>query len=191
MSVEHLDTRIIDGKKELLFGPYAGMSTKFLKEGSSLDLFTSLRPGNIVPMLAAGKKNIPLTKYLVEQVWLTDEERFDSLKRYYPTARREDWELAYAGIRVQVIKKDAKEGGVLEFGTEIVAASDGSIAALLGASPGASTSVSIMLDLFNQCFEHELSDKIAEMIPSYGKSMADEPALFKTVSVRSRKALGL
>ena len=136
MSVPHLDTRMIDGKQELLFGPYAGFSTKFLKSGSYLDLPKSIQLGNMAPMLMAGLHNISLTKYLIQQVLQSPEDRLDALREYFPNAQMDDWELEVAGQRVQVIKKDDEEGGVLEFGTEVVSAADGSIAALLGASPG-------------------------------------------------------
>jgi malate dehydrogenase (quinone) len=179
MSVPHLDTRMIDGKKALLFGPYAGFSTKFLKNGSFLDLPASIKIANIKPMLSAGIHNIELTKYLIEQVRQSPEDRLNALKEYYPNARMEDWALEIAGQRVQVIKKDEEEGGVLEFGTEVVTAADGSIAALLGASPGASTAVSIMLGLIKKCFPWqeqtpEWQAKLKEMVPSYGKSLAKD-----------------
>ena len=152
MSVPHLDTRWIKGRKELLFGPYAGFTTKFLRHGSPLDLFRSVKFTNLRPLLSAGIHNIPLTKYLIEQVRLSHADRVNSLKDYFPEANSEDWELAIAGYRVQVIKKDEEDGGVLEFGTEVVRDQEGSIAALLGASPGASTAVAIMVDLLAQCF---------------------------------------
>lgn len=182
MSVPHLDTRIIKGKKELLFGPYAGFTTKFLKKGSFLDLLLSIRLSNIRPMLSAGMHNMPLTKYLIDQVRQSPDDRLDALKDFLPEAKIEDWELEVAGYRVQVIKKDEDEGGILEFGTEVVSAADGSIAALLGASPGASTSVSIMLDLMNKCFPDKMNSgqwqaKLKEMIPSYGKQLAKDEAL--------------
>lgn len=182
MSVPHLDTRVIDDKKALLFGPYAGFSTKFLKYGSFLDLPLSIKYYNIRPMLAAGIDNIPLTRYLIEQVRQSPEDRLAALRQFVPDARMEDWDLETAGQRVQVIKKDPEHGGVLEFGTEVVSAADGSIAALLGASPGASTAVSIMLDLLHRCFKTEMSSpewqaKLKEMIPSYGKKLTDDPAL--------------
>jgi malate dehydrogenase (quinone) len=185
MSVPHLDTRMIDGKKALLFGPYAGFSTKFLKNGSYLDLPLSIKLNNIKPMLAAGIHNIPLTKYLIDQVRQSPEDRVEALRDYLPDAKLEDWDLLKAGQRVQVIKKDEKEGGVLEFGTEMVTAADGSLAALLGASPGASTSVSIMLDLINRCFPEAKSTEwqgaFKKMIPSYGQSLAkDEELAAKT-----------
>ncbi len=184
MSVPHLDSRIIDDSKALLFGPYAGFSTKFLKNGSYLDLAKSIKVNNIVPMLAAGIHNIPLTKYLIEQVSQTQDDRMATLREYYPEADIKDWELEMAGQRVQVIKKDEEEGGVLEFGTEIVSASDGSLAALLGASPGASTSVSIILDLMKRCFEDKIQTpewtrKLKEMIGSYGESLASDAELSK------------
>jgi len=182
MSVPHLDTRVIDGKKALLFGPYAGFSTKFLKNGSYLDLPRSIKLNNIKPMLAAGIHNIPLTKYLIDQVRQSPEDRLAALKDYMPEARLEDWDLEKAGQRVQVIKKDKKEGGVLEFGTEMVTASDGSLAALLGASPGASTSVSIMLDLIHRCYAKETQSaewkqQLKKLIPSFGTSLAKDAKL--------------
>ena len=194
MSVPHLDTRIINGKKELLFGPYAGFSTKFLKNGSFWDLVGSLEVDNLFPMLSAGWHNLPLTKYLVQQASQSPEERLEALREYLPNARMEDWELAVAGQRVQVIKKDEKEGGVLEFGTEIVAAGDGSLAALLGASPGASTSVSIMLDVLKKCFRDKMNSaewnaKLKEMIPSYGKSFTEDPSLCETSRAHTSKVL--
>ncbi|WP_343671603.1 malate:quinone oxidoreductase [Chitinophaga sp.] len=186
MSVPHLDTRMIDGKKALLFGPYAGFSTKFLKNGSWLDLPRSIKFNNIRPMLAAGLDNLPLTKYLIDQVRQSPEERLEALQAFLPEAKIEDWELEVAGQRVQVIKKDPEHGGILEFGTEVVSAADGTIAALLGASPGASTAVSIMLELLNRCFKKELAteawrDKLLQMIPSYGQKLADDPELLEHV----------
>jgi malate dehydrogenase (quinone) len=181
MSVPHLDTRIINGKKELLFGPYAGFTTKFLKEGSFLDLLRSIRLANIIPMLAAGYHNIPLTRYLIKQVRQSPEDRLEALKDFVPEAEMGDWKLEVAGQRVQVIKKDEDKGGILEFGTEVVSAADGSIAALLGASPGASTAVSIMLNLMEKCFSKEMQGnwkkRLQEMIPSYGKSLAKDEAM--------------
>ncbi len=158
MSVPHIDTRMIDGKKALLFGPYAGFSTKFLKNGSYLDLAKSIQLDNIKPMLSAGINNIPLTKYLIEQVFQSSEDRMKALRDYLPDAKPEDWTLENAGQRVQVIKKDKNGKGVLEFGTEVVNAADGSLAVLLGASPGASTAVSIMLDLLNRCFKDQFGN---------------------------------
>ena len=186
MSVPHLDSRIIDGKKELLFGPFAGFSTKFLKEGSYLDLPASISFDNILPMLNVGIHNLPVTKYLIQQVMLSMEEKVEVLREFIPTAKDEDWELAIAGQRVQVIRKDKEEGGVLEFGTEVVTAKDGTIAALLGASPGASTSVVVMLEVMEECFPElmqsaEWKEKLGEMIPSYGKSLKDDKGLTKRV----------
>ena len=196
MSVPHLDTRWIKGKQELLFGPYAGFTTKFLKKGSILDLFKSIKFSNIKAMLGAGYHNLPLTKYLIDQVRLTPDARVDALKAYYPAARKEDWELAIAGYRVQVIKKDEEEGGVLEFGTEVVSAADGSMAALLGASPGASTAVSIMLGLLKKCFPQKASSdawqaKFSEMIPSYGLSLGSDADLLKKVRTWTSGVLDL
>jgi malate dehydrogenase (quinone) len=194
MSVPHLDTRIIDGKKALLFGPYAGFSTKFLKNGSHWDLLGSLEIDNLFPMLSAGWHNLPLTKYLIKQASQSPEERLEALQEYLPDARLEDWELAVAGQRVQVIKKDEKEGGVLEFGTEIVAAGDGTLAALLGASPGASTSVSVMLGILKKCFKDKMDstvwkEKLQNIIPSFGKSFIENPELVEESRKKTTEVL--
>ncbi|WP_118974332.1 malate dehydrogenase (quinone) [Taibaiella koreensis] len=182
MSVPHLDSRMINGKKELLFGPFAGFSTKFLKNGSYMDLPTSIKLNNIVPMIQVGLHNMQLTKYLIQQVRLSPEEKLEALQEFYPDAKLDDWELAIAGQRVQVIKKDKNGDGILEFGTELVHAADGSIAALLGASPGASTSVSVMLDLLKACFAEEMQtpawqSKLQQMIPAYGQHLATDGGL--------------
>ncbi len=196
MSVPHLDTRIIEGKKALLFGPYAGFSTKFLKHGSLTDLPESLQVNNVLPMLSAGLHNIPLTKYLIDQVRQSPQDRLEALQKFVPTAKLEDWKLENAGQRVQIIKKDRDQGGKLEFGTEIVSSADGSVAALLGASPGASTAVSIMLDLLQRCFKNEINTpewqaKITAMIPSYGQSLAKNASLCRDTRARTSAALHL
>jgi malate dehydrogenase (quinone) len=195
MSVPHLDTRIIDGKRSLLFGPYAGFSTKFLKYGSALDLAGSLKADNILTMLAAGRDNIDLTRYLIGQVLQSHEERLEVLKGFVPTAKRNDWRLEVAGQRVQIIKKDPVRGGVLQFGTEVVSSADGSITALLGASPGASTAVSIMLNLIRRCFDEAdtagWQSKLKAMIPSYGESLAKDASLSNQITSRTTSVLQL
>jgi malate dehydrogenase (quinone) len=194
MSVPHLDTRFIDNKKSLLFGPFAGFSPKFLKTGSNMDLLGSVKPNNLVTMLAAGAKNVPLTKYLIGQLMLSKEQRIEELREFVPNAKSEDWEIVVAGQRVQVIKDTALGKGTLQFGTEVVSAADGSIAALLGASPGASTAVSVMLDVIKKCFPQHLKawePKIKEMIPSYGVSLVDNPELIHEIHTLTAKALGL
>jgi len=196
MSVPHLDSRMIGGERALLFGPFAGFTTKFLKHGSWLDLPASLDPDNVLPMLKAGWDNRDLTKYLLEQVRLTPDERVAYLRTFVPDARFDDWELAIAGQRVQMIKKDETHGGVLEFGTEVVSASDGSLAALLGASPGASTAVSIMLDLVHRCMTRlcespDWQSRLIEMVPSYGRSLAKDAALTLELRTWSHRVLGL
>ncbi|MBC8988378.1 malate:quinone oxidoreductase [Pedobacter sp. N36a] len=196
MSVPHLDTRMIDGKKALLFGPYAGFSTRFLKNGSLMDLPMSIKVNNIRPMISAGLDNLPLTKYLINQVRQSPEDRLTALREYLPTAKMEDWELETAGQRVQVIKKDEEHGGILEFGTEVVTAADGSIAALLGASPGASTAVSIMITLMERCFGEQLKSKewqkkLTAMIPSYGHALSNNMKMTEEIRSNTTKTLNL
>jgi len=182
MSVPHLDTRWIDGERHLLFGPYAGITTKFLKEGSWLDLLKSIGIDNIVPVLRAGLSSFDLTQYLVGQALLSVEDRVELLRAFCPSAYEGDWELQIAGLRVQVIQRDANGGGVLKFGTEVVTSADGSIAALLGASPGASTAVAIMLELLERCFPERWrspawQSRCAALLPSFGRSLHADAAL--------------
>lgn len=192
MSVPHLDSRIIDGKKELMFGPYASFNTRFLKHGSFLDFPLSARWNNLIPMLQAGLDNIPLTVYLIRQIFLGKKGRMDKLEFYMPSAKQEDWELKVAGQRVQIIKKNAQGRGFLEFGTEVVVSADRTLAAVLGASPGASISVSVILELLEKCFATEIaqySDKLKEMIPSYKNTLEQNIAAFNTQRSKTAQAL--
>ena len=195
MSVPHLDTRFIDNKKSLLFGPFAGFSPKFLKTGSMLDLFASINKDNLLTMLAAGAKEMSLTKYLIGQLMLSKEQRLEVLQDFIPSAKLEDWDLLVAGQRVQVIKDTVSGGkGTLQFGTEVVNSADGSVAALLGASPGASTAVPVMLEVLEKCFPQQFNEwepKIKEMIPSYGLSLMENPELIEEISTSTSQALGL
>ncbi len=195
MSVPHLDTRVIGKDHSILFGPYAGFSTKFLKNGSWFDLFASIRPDNIWPMMEVGMHNFSLDEYLVDQVVQSPKERFSTLTFYYPQAQQKDWRMQHAGMRVQIIKRDPVHGGILKFGTEIVAAQDRSLVALLGASPGASTAAAIMIKVLELCFGKELAggwkSKFEEIIPSYGHSLIDDAALTKKVRDETAAVLGL
>ncbi|NRA24573.1 MAG: malate dehydrogenase (quinone) [Oleispira sp.] len=186
MSVPHLDTRVINGERALLFGPFAGFTTKFLKQGSKMDLPASVKVNNLKPMVSVGLNNMALTKYLISEVFQSDKSRMDSLREYFPAAKDEDWTLANAGQRVQIIKKDDKGKGKLEFGTEIVAAADGSLAALLGASPGASTATQTMIDVIERCFSDKLDsdgwkERLKTMIPSYEESLIEDAELLQTI----------
>jgi malate dehydrogenase (quinone) len=180
MSVPHLDTRVLDGKRVILFGPFATFSTKFLKEGSYLDLLTTTTTHNFWPMTKVGIKEYPLVEYLAGQLMLSDEDRLNALKEYFPNAKAEDWRLWQAGQRVQIIKRDEEKGGVLKLGTEIVASQDGSIAGLLGASPGASTAAPIMLNVLEKVFKDKVATpewqaKLHQIVPSYGTKLNDSP----------------
>lgn len=196
MSVPHLDTRMIQGKPALLFGPYAGFTTRFLKQGSRFDLAKSVKFKNIKSLLGAGRHNFDLTKYLIKEVFQTHEQRMASLRIFLPDARSQDWQLAHAGQRVQIIKRCHQHWGKLEFGTEIVASADGSLAALLGASPGASVSVKAMLDVLQRCFGDRLQsqawqDGLKSLIPSFGESLIDDAALLKRVRGDTLNTLNL
>lgn len=196
MSVPHIDSRMINGEKALLFGPFAGFSTRFLKNGKYSDLPLSIKTNNVIPMIAAGYKNLPLTKYLIEQVRQSPADRIKALKEYVPKAVSKDWVLERAGQRVQVIKKDEKEGGVLEFGTEMITTADGSLAVLLGASPGASTAVSIMLELITKCFKDqskstEWQEKLKVMVPSFGQTLNDKPEFLAEIRKNTSSVLKL
>ncbi|MDI2089924.1 malate dehydrogenase (quinone) [Commensalibacter oyaizuii] len=160
----HLDTRVIDGKKSILFGPYAGFTTKFLKKGSYFDLISSVRLDNIESLISVGVHNIDFVRYLIEQSTQTMEKRMAALHRFYPMAKENDWTRQIAGQRVQIIKRDAYGRSILQMGTEVITASDKSLAALLGASPGASVSVSVMLGLIEQCFPEQVKGAWAERI---------------------------
>jgi malate dehydrogenase (quinone) len=196
MSVPHLDTRVLDGKRVLLFGPFATFSSKFLKNGSLWDLFGSLRPGNIMPMAHVGLDNFNLVKYLIGQLMLSEDDRHRALQEYFPQARKEDWKLWVAGQRVQIIEKDEKKGGVLRLGTEVVTSRDGTIAALLGASPGASTAAPIMLELMERVFKEKVASpewqaKLKRIIPSYGQPLNGNLALTQQVLEETSRVLQL
>ncbi|KWX71915.1 malate:quinone oxidoreductase [Paenibacillus jilunlii] len=194
MSVPHLDTRVIDKKESLFFGPFAGFSPKFLKYGSMFDLITSVKPGNLTTMLAAGAKNLSLTKYLIGQVMLSKDQRIEALREFVPNAQSGDWDLVVAGQRVQIIKDTAAGKGTLQFGTEVISSADGSIAALLGASPGASTAVSVMLEVLGKCFPQQIrtwEPKIKEMIPAYGVTLMENPKLINEIQKLTDRSLNL
>ena len=195
MSVPHLDTRIVDGKASLLFGPYAGFSPNFLKKGSWWDLPGSIRTHNLGPMIQVGLKEFGLEKYLLTELFASREKQLEALRAYMPSARSEDWHMITAGQRVQVMKKDPQKGGILQFGTEVITGAEGSIAGLLGASPGASTAVHAMLDVMQKCFpekfESEWKAEVLKHIPAYGTGVNHDAALAAETLQATGETLGL
>ncbi len=194
MSVPHLDTRVVDGEASLLFGPYAGFSPKYLKTGTYLDMFETIKPHNLYPMIRAGLANLDLVGYLAGEVFATREQRMEALREFMPNAKDEDWRLITAGQRVQVMKKDPEKGGILQFGTEVVTGADGTIAGLLGASPGASTAVHVMLTIFERCFPERLPqwrDTITQLIPSYGTKLNADAEAARESLARTARTLRL
>merc|ERR1719226_156764 len=170
----------------ILFGPYAGFAPNYLKNGSYTDLFSTLKHHNLIPMAAAGVQNLDLTLYLAKELMADKEKRMASLREFIPDAKPEDWQMTTAGQRVQIMKKDPKKVGILQFGTEVVAKSDGSIAGLLGASPGASVAVQVALDVLGKCFEkrgfmQKWTPRITQMIPSYGTKLTNNPQLYESI----------
>jgi malate dehydrogenase (quinone) len=195
MSVPHLDARMISGKHSLLFGPYAGFSTKFLKHGSHSDLFRSVEPSNVLPMLAVARDDWRLAEYLVGQVLQTGSHQFAMLQQFFPEAQRQDWREAVAGQRVQIIKPGPHHTGELEFGTELIGSADNSIVALLGASPGASTSAYIAFQVLEKCFAAELAggwrDRLKTIIPSYGIDLTQDAEACRDVRAKTASVLRL
>jgi malate dehydrogenase (quinone) len=195
MSVPHLDLRLIDGDHSLMFGPYAGFSPKFLKAGSMFDLPRSVKPNNLGSMLGVARTEMALTRYLINELMQSGADRHQTLRHFVPQADEHDWDMVTAGQRVQVIKRDPATGrGVLQFGTELVVGGEGTVAGLLGASPGASTAVSAMLSLLERCFPDRMPawrPALQEAIPSYGRSLADDPALLAEVRASTMQTLEL
>jgi len=196
MSVPHLDTRVLDGKTVLLFGPFATWSSKFLKNGSYFDMAKATTPSNIIPQLQVGMHEFALVKYLAQQLELSKEEKMAALRRYMPEAKDQDWRLWQAGQRVQIIKNVPGQGGVLKLGTEVVVSEDRSVSALLGASPGGSTSPAIMLSLLEKVFPERLKtaawqSKIREIVPTYGKKLNENPQLLAAEWAATAEALQL
>ncbi|MER2035619.1 MULTISPECIES: malate dehydrogenase (quinone) [Mammaliicoccus] len=195
MTVPHLDRRYIQGKESLLFGPFAAIGPKFLKNGSNLDLFKSINRSNVVTMLSSGVKNLSLVKYSIQQVLQRKEDRMKELRRFVPNAKDEDWDIHIAGKRVQVIKDTEEHGrGFIQFGTEVVNSEDHTVIALLGESPGASTSVSVALEVIEKNFPQYIESwepKIKEIIPSYGESLIEDTQLLQKIRKQTAKELQL
>ncbi len=199
MAVPHLDTRVIDGKSYILFGPFGSWTTKFLhKKGSFLDMPLSVKPNNITTLIQSGLANYPLVEYLVGQCLQSMQDRLDVLREFFPDAVSTDWDLIDAGIRVQAIKKTDGKAGIVHFGTEVLTNEKRTISSLLGASPGASVCVNVMLDTIKQCFPELLESpeskaKMNSMVPVYGENLLDpaNKARFKEVNDQASKDLEL
>jgi len=199
MAVPHLDTRVLDGKQSLLFGPFAAFTTKFLQQsGSFSDLPSSVKFDNFGSLAKVGLYNLPLVKYLIRQGTQSMAARMKVLRGFYPDARREDWKLVNAGIRVQAIKKEDGAAGIVHYGTEVVTNTDKSISALLGASPGASVSVSVMLDVVKTCLPHLLesqagANEMRRIIPTWDEDLTHTSSAerFRQVSHDTDLLLGL
>jgi malate dehydrogenase (quinone) len=195
MAVPHLDTRILDGKKTLLFGPFAAWTTRFLhRTGSWTDLPRSVKPHNLMTLLKIGATNLPLVRYLVQQGTQSMADRMRVLRIFYPNAQEKDWQLKDGGIRVQAIKKTDGEAGIVHYGTEVLTSADRSMSALLGASPGASVCVNIVLEVIKKSFPHLItSPRMAEIVPTYGTDyrLAENAARFNELATQARKQLKL
>ena len=199
MAVPHLDTRILDGKKTLLFGPFAAWTTKFLhKKGSITDLPFSVRPDNLFTLINIGIHNLDLVRYLIQQGTQSMKDRMEVLHVFYPAAKAEDWKLIDAGIRVQAIKKTDGQAGIVHYGTEVITDAARTISALLGASPGASVSVNIVLEVIKKCFPHLLSTsegraRMKAMIPTFDEDikLPANAERFRAVRQRADEILGL
>ncbi len=202
MAVPHLDSRWLEGKKALLFGPYAAWTSKFLHRGGSfLDLPGSIKFHNILTLVKVGIANIPLVRYLIQQGIQSMNTRMKELRNFYPGANVRDWKLVDAGIRVQAIKKEDGDAGIVHFGTEVMTTKDKSLSALLGASPGASVCVNIVLEVARKCFSdlfknEESRKKVKEMIPTYDIKFgairkAEEIEKYKKWTKNAEEQLGL
>lgn len=195
MSNPHMDARIINGSNSVLFGPYAGIDPRFLKFGSLFDMPKMIRTDNIGAVLNVAKDNIPLIKMLAGMIFMTPGKKLEEMREFAPKASMTDWHLIKAGQRAQIIKTDANgKGGSLQFGTEVLTSADGTLGAVLGASPGASTAVPIVLDVLTRCFPNKLEEwepKFKEMIPTYGKKLSEDPELAYEIMGRTAEVLKL
>mmetsp|Transcript_82104 Transcript_82104/g.145559 ORF Transcript_82104/g.145559 Transcript_82104/m.145559 type:complete len:566 (+) Transcript_82104:69-1766(+) len=194
MSMPHIDAREIGGKKMLLFGPWCQWTPRFLKKGKMTDAFRVFKPHNIMPLATAGLKNLDLGVFLLRQMTTSYPQRFEEIKEYYPKADPDDWTFVPAAVRAQIIKRDGKSKicGALQFGTEVISNDSGTLAGLMGASPGASTVVQIALDVLRRCYKDVFPTweaDIKKMIPSFGTKLNENPAMVKKVYEDTAKVL--
>lgn len=199
MAVPHLDSRVLDGKRVLLFGPFAAWTSKFLHGGGShLDLPKSMRLHNVLTLTNVALKNLDLIRYLVQQGQQSKEDRLRSLRDFYPEARSEDWHVIDAGIRVQAIRSYEGKTGIVHYGTEVITDQARTIAALLGASPGASVSTSVAVQLLEQCMPAILRspagrERMQAIVPFYGTDIKQpgNANLYLEASQRASRTLQL
>ena len=196
MSLPHLDFRIINGEKILMFGPFASFTFKFLISGSLFDFISSIKFHNLKTLCIVFLKEWPLLIYLIKQNFKSHKSRLADLRKFYPDANAEDWQLENAGIRVQIMKKPNIGTPKLEFGTEIIFSGKNNLAALLGASPGASISVKSMIEVIEKCFLNKKKSiawksKIKKMIPSYEVNLVKNPKLLKKIRSDNQRTLGI
>jgi len=193
----HLDVRRLSGRRQLLFGPFASWTTSFLKHtGRWSDLPLSIKPENLATLLRAGARNLPLVKYLIAQGLQSLEDRMAAVREFYPNAQPAQWRLVQAGIRVQTIRKE--NCGAITFGTEVFSSADRSLAALLGASPGASVSVNIALEVIQTCLPHLLAssegrERMRQMILTFDQDLKQpgSAALFEKTTREAAERLQL
>ena len=195
MSVPHLDPRVIDGDHSLMFGPYAGFSPKFLKAGSMFDLPRSVKPNNLGSMLGVARTELALTRYLVNELLQSGADRHQTLRAFVPDGRR-----ARLGDDHRRPARPGHQAGpgdrprrapVRHRGRRRRRRHDRRPARRL---PGASTAVSAMLDLLERCFPDRMPawrPALQEAIPSYGRSLADDPALLAEVRASTMQTLEL
>jgi malate dehydrogenase (quinone) len=194
MSVPHLDTRVIGGRRSLLFGPYAGFSSKFLKHGSLMDLFRSVTPAIIRPMLSVARDNVDLTEYLIEQLLQSESHRLATLDKYFRMPMRPTGPSRWpgSGSRSSSPTLDTAEFSSSEPG--LFRRKIGRSSACWGPPPAPPRR--LQFSVLQKCFPDELTPsawlpKLKEIIPSYGISLIDDGDLLRRVCADTAPVLKL